>query len=680
MTAIVDQTAYVEQELTIELRAHDPDGDNVTFEFAAADLPDVGNRASVQTTGKSEAVFRYTPIISDVGVHAFDFVASDGKSRTSQTVTITVKLSETGGTGPTFRKPAGTGTTLDLNQKECGTVEILIEDPDSTEVLITEEEPRISGATLTQDSGLSGLWRWCPTKEQIAASDRYMLRLGADDGSNPKVIKEYLIVLRKPQKPNCPGEAPVIAHTPENQTTLLPVLVVADITDDKGIKNEPLLYYAYAQPSNPPDVGAMTQLSMLLLSGTATNGTWGAEIPNPVANAAPGATADIFYVIVAQDNDDEGGDCDHLTQVPETGAYKVTVTRPASQQGRGLCESCTSDAQCGGGGDHCLAFGGSQYCGKACAKDADCGDPRYYCSILEWTSVDGAVGRQCLPSSLSCPPPSACEDDAQEPNGNMSQVQSKTPLVAGTYSNLRLCPAGSTMDEDWYPIELSSEAQVTVTLAASSPPDIDLALLTTDGKVVARSNGTTSNESVTACLSAGRYYIRVYGFGSTGAGYTLTYSRVATSCHVCEDDSFEDDDGPTQARAVTLSSRYVSTTNAICAGDDDWYKVTLQAGQKLYVTLAFTQTSAAEDLDIRFYQQGSGGTILDLTNCTEVDVTGCSSSNGQSTTSNENFTYTATATATYYVVVHGWNGAENLYDICIALSNASGTGCPPLPN
>lgn len=62
-------------------------------------------------------------------------------------------------------------------------------------VTIGQEEPRISGATLTQLDGLSGTWKWCPTQAQVAESDRYTLVLSADDGDNPKVLKPYVLVL-----------------------------------------------------------------------------------------------------------------------------------------------------------------------------------------------------------------------------------------------------------------------------------------------------------------------------------------------------------------------------------------------------------------------------------------------------------------------------------------------------
>src|SRR5206468_3289948 len=60
---------------------------------------------------------------------------------------------------------------------------------------IAQEPPLITGAMFMQTTGTTATWRWCPTPAQIAATDRYTLELSADDADNPKVIKDYIIVL-----------------------------------------------------------------------------------------------------------------------------------------------------------------------------------------------------------------------------------------------------------------------------------------------------------------------------------------------------------------------------------------------------------------------------------------------------------------------------------------------------
>ena len=171
----------------------------------------------------------------------------------------------------------------------------------------------------------------------------------------------------------------------------------------------------------------------------------------------------------------------------------------------------------------------------------------------------------------------------------------------------------------------------------------------------------------------------VASYASGENSYQLTWSATPGSCQACADDGFEPDDDAAEARQVDLSlGRYVMTTNAICPGNDDWYHLPLRAHQTVHATVAFTQTTAAEDLDIRFYFADPTAGLTDLTNCTETNLGGCSATNGQSSTSNENYVREAGVTGDYYLVVHGWNGSANLYDICLGLSNAASTGCPAL--
>jgi hypothetical protein len=132
----------------------------------------------------------------------------------------------------------------------------------------------------------------------------------------------------------------------------------------------------------------------------------------------------------------------------------------------------------------------------------------------------------------------------------------------------------------------------------------------------------------------------------------------------CASDAHEPDDAASQARAVSLSASapYRSTGNSICAWNEDWFGMNLQQGQTLYVSLGFQQASSKQDLDIILYKQGKN-----LTPCDETTEVGCDQQNGQSWDANEQLVWPNVETATYYVVVRGFNGSENEYDICISL-------------
>ena len=662
---IPDQMALVDREFFLSVHASDDDGDSLSFSFAA-DTPGISARARLSPAADDRALFQWTPISADRAtspIHAVDFYVSDGDVTASETVAVTVGLAGEGTTSPVFVQPLGSGTTLDLAAAPCLDVPVMVEDPDSVDVALGQEEPLITDASLSQDGPMSGTWHWCPSDVQIAAADRYLLVLSADDHDNPKTLKNYLVVLRTEPKPNCPGEAPVVSHSPHDVSSVVDITITAQISDDVGLKYEPLFYYSTAAPGDPPDLGQMTQLSMVLASGSMQAGTWSADVPNPVANQPVGSTATLYYVIVAQD-DHPDASCYHLTQAPATGSYQMTITNPGGSGGLGLCEPCSADVQCGGPSDNCVFLDDGHYCFIGCSDSAQCPDITY-CSYANFTSIDGVQARQCIPNSYKCQSSNLCVDDGYEDNDTLAQASGHAALGAGTYPGLKICPGyPSGDDEDWYPIDVASDRQLDASIAGSSASDLDLALTDASGTVITKSESLSSNESVSACVTAGRYYLHVYSWGDVENDYQLDLSLASASCAgACQDDGHEDDDSPSQARTVNLTSGvYHSTGNSICAWDDDWYAMGLYSGDTVYSTLTFTQSSSSQDLDLYFYQGWSN-----LSGCSEATPGNCDPNNGAGSVSNEQLQWTVSQTGTYDLVVHGWAGSENDYDICIGL-------------
>jgi hypothetical protein len=54
----------------------------------------------------------------------------------------------------------------------------------------------------------------------------------------------------------------------------------------------------------------------------------------------------------------------------------------------------------------------------------------------------------------------------------------------------------------------------------------------------------------------------------------------------------------------------------------------------------------------------------------------CGAQNGSSVNQNETLVKAIATTDTYHLVVRGWQGAQNQYDLCVGLS---ATDCPDLP-
>jgi hypothetical protein len=74
-------------------------------------------------------------------------------------------------------------------------------------------------------------------------------------------------------------------------------------------------------------------------------------------------TKTLYYVIVADDNDDLMGNCDHSTV---SQVYTMTVTAGGTSTA-GICSTCSADTQCGTG-NLCVYMGSmaDSYCLQGC--------------------------------------------------------------------------------------------------------------------------------------------------------------------------------------------------------------------------------------------------------------------------------------------------------------------------
>jgi hypothetical protein len=140
------------------------------------------------------------------------------------------------------------------------------------------------------------------------------------------------------------------------------------------------------------------------------------------------------------------------------------------------------------------------------------------------------------------------------------------------------------------------------------------------------------------------------------------------SCNplTCEPDAGEEDDDATEARIVDITAGvFTSNAQTLCSLDEDWYRVQLQNDDLLLIDLTFEQGAVGGDLDIHLYDEAS----VDLTPCSDADPSTCDASNGQGATSNESAIFAAPSSGctpcTFYVVVEGFGGDENTYDIRI---------------
>ncbi|HLL25117.1 MAG TPA: PPC domain-containing protein, partial [Kofleriaceae bacterium] len=398
------------------------------------------------------------------------------------------------------------------------------------------------------------------------------------------------------------------------------------------------------------------------------DGVYAADVPNPVAALPAGTSRTLYYVFVADDDDDVTGNCDHTTQ---SQVYQMTVTSTGSGNAP-ICASCTADAQCGNG-DLCVYSGslGDTYCMQSCAGGCPSG---YTCSATQLSSVNGAQAYQCVPQSGSCAAPSGpCLDDSNEEDDTRSAASANAaangPLATG-FHDFVSCPkaagstSGSVTDDDWFQVRVTADTKLDLLLYGDGTSDLDLHLYKSDGTVLSKSTSLTADENIIKCVRAGTYYVKVNGYDPARSEYLLDNLQTAQSCATtCTDDAREDDDTYSQAR-IASTFPYTSTANQSCANDDDYYKVRLTTGKKLIMDLAFTQSNSQQDLDLHLYQ---GST--DLWPCDVMDPSMCSSARGQGAVSNEHAEFTAPAGCNagcdYYVVVRGYNGSSNSYGITL---------------
>jgi hypothetical protein len=276
-----------------------------------------------------------------------------------------------------------------------------------------------------------------------------------------------------------------------------------------------------------------------------------------------------------------------------------------------------------------------------------------------------------VPDSLDCTAPAGaeCQDDEREDNDSAAQA-AVAPLLAAGSHDLVSCPAslGTGDDEDWFDVEVAAEGQVTLALAGGAESDLDLALYDQDGALVDSSLSFSSEESVSTCVPPGFYTARVFAFAPARNPYALTVSQEPTSCAAtCDADENEEDDGPAEARpAAIVPDPFATSDQSICSADDDWYEVELFGGELLVADLLFEQAGSREDLDLHLHDADG----VDLTPCTPEAPEQCALDNGQSADSDEHLEFAAPASCapcTFFVVVRGFDGSENRYDLSIGL-------------
>jgi len=138
--------------------------------------------------------------------------------------------------------------------------------------------------------------------------------------------------------------------------------------------------------------------------------------------------------------------------------------------------------------------------------------------------------------------------------------------------------------------------------------------------------------------------------------FATTYSSISSYLAAGSDDSYENNDSCSAARAMTAGSYSGLVVKRYASGDEDWYKVTVNNGQTLTITLSFTH--AYGDIDLQLYN-ACGGSVI-------------ASSTGTGNSEQVTYTNSSGASATYYARVYLYNDTRNTYSMTISISGGGG--------
>lgn len=231
---------------------------------------------------------------------------------------------------------------------------------------------------------------------------------------------------------------------------------------------------------------------------------------------------------------------------------------------------------------------------------------------------------------IGAPPPPMCNADRYEPNDSAAAPASYSPSLQ---SGLSLCMG----NEDFYRLQLQAGDRITVDLRFSDAEgDVDLSLLNQSGAIMASSASTDDDERVTyTVLAPGNYVIRAWLYADAGSNPGNTYTLESSITVVCPVDLLEENDTRAAARSLPRGTHnYLSSCNL----DDDYYRVTLTAGQVVTFNVRFPH--AEGDIDFQL-----------------LDSTGASVASSLSVDDDESITYTVPANGTYYPAVYLYGDA-----------------------
>ena len=138
--------------------------------------------------------------------------------------------------------------------------------------------------------------------------------------------------------------------------------------------------------------------------------------------------------------------------------------------------------------------------------------------------------------------------------------------------------------------------------------------------------------------------------------FATSYSSISSYLAAGSDDAYEQNDSCAAARAMTAGTYSNLVVKRYSSGDEDWYKVTVSAGQTLTLSLSFTHNYG--DIDLQLFAACGGAVIA--------------SSTGSGNSEQVTYTNNGGSAATYYARVYLANDTRSTYSMTISLSGGGG--------
>nr|MDO8116336.1 PPC domain-containing protein [Candidatus Sigynarchaeota archaeon] len=203
--------------------------------------------------------------------------------------------------------------------------------------------------------------------------------------------------------------------------------------------------------------------------------------------------------------------------------------------------------------------------------------------------------------------------------------------TGSTYNNLR------GFDDDWFQVYINAGTILNVSISITNSQYLSVYLYNSGQSTLASDGSSTSSLFMSYLITtSGYYYIQTV----PGYGYRPYYSLTTTTA---SDDYYEENDAISSAASISTGTIY-----GLKAFDDDWYKIYVNAGNTLNVSLT---------------KYGSGYAYLYLYNPSESLL-----ASWTGTATLQTLTYHVTSAGYYYIKVDYSGGGTPSYDLSASIT------------